>query len=156
MAGLPWVRLDTGFPTNPKILGLIADRNYQAVCGYVCALAWSGGQGTDGFLPELALFHVHLTQKTAASLVESGLFHPVLGGYQINDWTEYQQTTAETAERSAKAQAAARIRWDRVREEEARHAARLDASSIARRNATASRNGNAPRDAEQNRTEQST
>jgi len=145
MAGLPWIRLDTGFPSNPKILTLIADRQRAAAFGYVCALAWSGGHGTDGFIPDLALSQCWLTPDSASSGSRVGLLIPVLGGYQINDWAEYQQSTAETAERSEKAQAAARIRWERVR---------------AARDANGNANGNAPRNAErnaeQNRTEQST
>ena len=115
MTGLPWVRLDTGFPNNPKILALIADRRHRAIVGYVCALAWSGSQGTDGFIPHIALSFTHLDSVSAGWLVAESLFQPAPGGWLINDWAEYQQTTAETAERSAKAQAAARIRWDRVR-----------------------------------------
>jgi hypothetical protein len=149
MAGLPWVRLDTGFPSNPKILGLIADRKRAAAFGYVCALAWAGGHGTDGFIPEVALSQVWLTPESASSGAQAGLLIPVLGGWQIHDWADYQQTTAETAERSAKAQAAARIRWQRV-------AAQHDASSNAKRIAPSNANGNAKRNAEQNRTEQST
>ena len=152
MAGLPWVRLDTGFPSNAKILGLIADRKRAAAFGYVCALAWSGGQGTDGFIPGVALSQMHLNPESALSGVRAGLFIPVLGGFQINDWAEYQQSTTETAERSAKAQAAARIRWEKV----AMQRTEIDASSNAKRIAPSNANGNAKRNAEQNRTEQST
>src|SRR4029077_19933305 len=115
MSGLPWVRLDTGFFSNPKILGLIADRRHKAIVGYISALAWSGGQGTDGYLPVVALTFVHLDTQTVGGLVEANLFYPTPGGWEINDWAEYQQTTKETADRSAKAQAAARIRWDKAR-----------------------------------------
>jgi Na+/glutamate symporter len=148
MAGLPWIRLDTGFPSNAKILGLIADRKRHAAFGYVCALAWSGGQGTDGFIPEVALPLMHLNPESALSLCTAGLFQPVLGGYQINDWSEYQQSTTETAARSTKAQAAARSRWEQARQTDARRSAKRIAPSNA--------NGTAKRNAEQNRTEQST
>jgi hypothetical protein len=152
MAGLPWVRLDTGFPSNSKILGLVADRSYPAAFGYVCALAWSGGQGTDGFIPEVALSLCHLTHRSAQKLCRSGLFLPMLGGYQINDWNEYQQMSSETQARSAKAQVAARIRWERAHELDAER----NAKRIAKRTASSTANGTAKRNAEQNRTEQST
>jgi len=147
MAGLPWVRLDTGFPSNAKILGLVSDRKEGAAFGYVCSLAWSGGHGTDGFIPAVALPLCHLSATTARSLCDAGLFLPVLGGYQINDWTEYQMTSTETAARSEKAQAAARKRWERTD-------AGRNASRIAPSNATRTANGSAKRNAEQNRTEQ--
>jgi hypothetical protein len=135
MPGLPWIRLDTGFPSNSKILGLIADRKQPAALGYVCALAWSGGQGTDGFIPEIAAPLMHLTTVSAQSLCSSGLFIPTLGGWVINDWAEHQQTTAETQARSAKAQAAARVRWDKQRREEAAAGSNGHAVSTADRNA---------------------
>jgi len=152
MAGLPWIRLDTGFPSNAKILGLVADRKHPAIVGYVCALAWSGGHGTDGFIPEIAANLVHLNAVSAQSLCSSGLFIPTLGGWLINDWAEHQQSSAETQARSAKAQAAARVRWQRARAE----AAEPGAPSHAPSNASGTARRNARRNAEQNRTEQST
>ena len=47
--GLPWVRLDTTFHHNPKVLDLAARGKYRAAFAYVCSLAYAGQHGTDGY-----------------------------------------------------------------------------------------------------------
>jgi hypothetical protein len=37
--GLPWVRLDTQFPSNPKVLELAATKQHKAAFVYLCSLA---------------------------------------------------------------------------------------------------------------------
>jgi hypothetical protein len=108
---LPWVRLDTAFPMNPKILALVEDKQWQAVVSYVSGLSYSGGQGTDGFLPNSSLPFVHGTPRTASQLVSTGLWIPRLGGHDINGWHEFQPSSEEHEARSARARAAAEIRW---------------------------------------------
>lgn len=49
--GLPWIRLDTSFPTNPKVLELVESKRHKAAFGYVCGLTYAGLHGTDGFIP---------------------------------------------------------------------------------------------------------
>ncbi len=108
---LPWVRLDTAFPMNPKILGLVEDRAWQSVVAYVSGLSYSGGQGTDGFLPSSCLPFVHGTRKAADQLASAGLWVPTPGGWNINGWREFQPSTEEHETRRKKAQAAAEYRW---------------------------------------------
>jgi hypothetical protein len=78
--GLPWVRLDTQMPTNPKVLDLVAA--YAKLAGLKQNQTGDtvppnreerGGQhGTDGFIPETALPFIHATRKDAD-------VHPVSG-----------------------------------------------------------------------------
>lgn len=96
---LPWVRLDTQFPFNPKVLDLIASRSKSAVAVYVFGLAYAGGHGTDGFIPTSALPFIHGTVKDADALVNATLWHPTMGGWQINGWAEYQPTNKEHEQR---------------------------------------------------------
>lgn len=110
---LPWVRLDTGFPRNLKILSLAEDRQWQAITGYVCGLAYAGEQGTDGFIARGALPFIHATPRTAAQLVEVGLWVTAGGGWEINDWREYQPSPEANARRSDHARVAAQKRWSR-------------------------------------------
>ena len=112
---LPWVRLDTQFPSNPKILGLIEDKNYRAAFAYVAGLCYSGAHGTDGFLPDLSLPFIHATRRDATTLAECGLWVPAPGGWDINGWNEFQQSSDETAKRKEAAKKAALIRWDKKR-----------------------------------------
>jgi len=109
--GLPWVRLDTGFPMNPKVLSLVEDKKWQSIAVYVAGLAYSGQQGTDGFLPASSLVFMHGTKRNGMDLVNVGLWIPTPGGYEINDWTDYQQTSEENELRRKRAKDAAEIRW---------------------------------------------
>lgn len=110
---LPWVRLDTAWPQNPKFLALVEDRKWRAIAVYMAGLAWSGAQGQDGFIPSGALVMIHGTRKDAADLVDVRLWRITKGGWDVNDWSEYQPTTVEHQERSRRARNAALARWSR-------------------------------------------
>ena len=113
---LPWVRLDTQWFANPKFLTLVADRKHRAITAYFAGLAWSGSQGQAGYIPRGALPMIHATSKDAIDLVCVALWIPDAGGWQINDWAEYQPTNEEHERRSAKARNAAAVRWGKVDE----------------------------------------
>ncbi|MGH8879519.1 MAG: hypothetical protein ACRD0P_19580 [Stackebrandtia sp.] len=110
---LPWVRLDTGFPHNPKVLMLAEDKKWQAITVYIGGLAYSGAHGTDGFLPQSCLPYIHSTRKQANELVIVGLWMPCAGGWEINGWREFQPTSEENETRRKRARAAAEARWGR-------------------------------------------
>jgi hypothetical protein len=108
---LPWVRLDSNIASNHKILALLAERDgYRAAFAYVCALGYCGGHGTDGFIVTNALGFVHGTQNVTRLLTKYGLWIPAEGGWLINDWEEYQESTPETQKRRVRAQAGAAAR----------------------------------------------
>jgi hypothetical protein len=109
--GLPWIRLDTQFPTNPKVLMLVEDKKWRSTFVWVASLGYSGAHGTDGFLPAACLPFIHATKREATDLVEVGLWHAMQGGWEINGWTEYQLSSEETALRSKNAKLAAHARW---------------------------------------------
>lgn len=109
--GLPWVRLDTQWPHNPKFLQLVEDRKWRSVTVYMAGLAWAGAQGQDGYIPAYTLPMIHGTKKEAADLVGVVLWRPAQGGWDINDWAEYQPTTEEHTKRSERARKAAMLRW---------------------------------------------
>lgn len=109
--GLPWVRLDTQWPHNPKFLMLAEDKKWRAITVYMGGLAWVGAQGQDGFIPGYALPMIHGTRKEAVDLVEVGLWLMASGGWDINDWSDYQPSSEEHAKRSERAREAARKRW---------------------------------------------
>lgn len=116
---LPWVRLDTGFAQNPKVLHLVEDKKYQAIVLYVAGLGYSGQQGTDGFVPSSALVFLHGTKRNANDLVSIGLWIPCKGGYDINGWAEFQPTSDEARARKSRAKAGAEARWAKQRAREA-------------------------------------
>lgn len=109
--GLPWVRLDTQFASNPKFLYLIEDRQWRSIVVWTAGLAYCGTHGTDGFIPKSALPMLHGTPKDAKNLAEVGLWIEGLGGWQINDWLEFQPSNEEVQKRRKKARDAAMKRW---------------------------------------------
>ena len=115
---LPWVRLDSHIGSHDKILNLLADpsqRRWQAAFSYCCALGWSGDQGTDGFIPKVALNFVHGTTNTARLLVTYQLWAEELTGWSIVNFIERQEMSAVTAGKREAARVAGQkancVRW---------------------------------------------
>ena len=113
--GLPWVRLDTQFATNPKVLELVADKRHKAAFVYVCALAYSGSHGTDGYLPATCLPFIHATRTDANHLVEVGLWQQAPNGWQINGWDEFQVSDEAAKKRRERAQKGGQARAENAR-----------------------------------------
>lgn len=109
--GLPWIRLETSLPTNPKVLQLVAENRHRAAFVYVCGLTYCGAHGLDGFIPATALPFLHGSKNDAAQLVAVGLWRVSPGGWLVNGWADYQATSEESEQRRKKAQAAAAARW---------------------------------------------
>ena len=105
------MRLDNAFPSNPKILGLVEDKAWRAITVYVCGLSYAGAHGTDGFIPPSSLPFLHGTKRDAARLCMAGLWIPNSGGWDINDWAEFQPSSEEHRAKGEKARKAALIRW---------------------------------------------
>lgn len=109
---MQWVRLDTAFPRNHKILALLGDKDgHRAVVAYVCGLAYAGEQNSDGFIPKAALPFIHARMVDAAKLVEVRLWMVDPGGWLINGWTDFQPTNVEVQQRTLRARSAAAKRW---------------------------------------------
>lgn len=108
---IPWVRLDTGFPDNPKVLELLARKRPTAVVAFICGIAWCGRQETAGAIPRTALPFLHATKRDAADLVSVRLWLPTEIGWQVKDFDEYQQTNVTSADRSRAGRKASCKRW---------------------------------------------
>jgi hypothetical protein len=102
--GLPWVRLDTQFASNPKVVELVADKKWRAAFAYVASLTYAGAHGTDGFIPENCLFLIHATRAEANALVAVGLWKMAPGGWDINGWDEFQVSDEAARKRRERAQ----------------------------------------------------
>jgi hypothetical protein len=96
---LPWVRLDTQFAQNPKILALVEAKSWRAITVYVAGLGYCGAHGTDGLIPKSALPYLHGTPADAIALVGVALWMPHQSGWTVNDWAAFQQSTDETKAR---------------------------------------------------------
>lgn len=113
---LPWIRLDTALPDHPKILSLV-DRwkdGRAAAFTHICAMAYCGRHGTDGFIPKEALSRINGRTVDAQRLVEVGLWIAEPGGWSINGWAEFQLSDESSQARSARAKKAAAARWGKT------------------------------------------
>lgn len=117
--GLTWVRLDCAFPRNPKVTELAHMKAWRSIAVYIGGLSYSGEQGLDGFLPASCMQWIYGTPKDADNLIRVGLWHAVTGGWEINDWHDYQPSAEEAQARRDKARHAAEVRWGRERANEA-------------------------------------
>lgn len=115
MASLSWVRVDAALASNHKVLAILSERGGDhALCVYIFALGQCGQQGTDGFIPEIALGLIHGKKRDADLLVQVGMWREVPGGYEIPDWAAYQPSDEESKRRSEKARKAAEARWSKA------------------------------------------
>jgi|LakMenEpi03Aug12_release.lakeMendotaPanAssembly.Ray.scaffolds.fasta_scaffold51599_2 hypothetical protein len=115
MSGLPWVRLDSNIGTNMKIARLLKQRDgHRAFVMYVCALGWSGGHGTDGYVPEESFTFIHGTDRLAGMLAAAGLFDRADDeGWQIRNYEERQEMAEVTELKQAQKRRAICARWMR-------------------------------------------
>ena len=104
---LPWVRLDSNIASHDKITALLSYKDgHKSFTLYVCALGWSGGHGTDGFIPHHVLPLIHGNPKLAQNLVAFHLWDEAVGGWKIHNY-EQRQELAVVAEMKRAGKAAA-------------------------------------------------
>lgn len=112
MAGLQWIRLDTSFPDNAKIMDLVDRNQHRVVVAHISMMCHVGKTGTDGYFAEGALRRYAITKKDAHTAADSGLWIPSPNGWAINDWGDYNLADEAARKRSDKARNAARKRWE--------------------------------------------
>lgn len=108
---LPWARMDTQWPLNPKFLILAEDKKWRAIAVFWGSVGWCVAQGNAGFVPAYVLPMIHGTRREAAELIDVGLWEPAQGGWQVHDFGDYQLSNEEHQKRSDRARIAAQKRW---------------------------------------------
>lgn len=112
---MAWVKLDDGFYLHPKAIA--AGRDGRDI--FVTALCWSNQQMTDGVIPAhtlpliAALAGVADYDNAATRLVEVGLWHNHVEGWEIHQFLDSQQSRQQREEW---------LRRDRERKQQARDA----------------------------------
>ena len=87
---MTWIRIDDNLPDHPKLIGL-PDNAFRL---YISLLCYSSRYLTDGFIPSPAADRLgHL--GVFGELTIAGLIQPLDGGWQIENYEEYQSTKAE-------------------------------------------------------------
>jgi hypothetical protein len=84
---------------NDPCMDALTDTTWRVFCRW---LMWSNEQGTDGFLPDAALRHLHVdgvgrARKGVAELVRAGIAERVGGGHRVLDWGKSQSTAEYVA-----------------------------------------------------------
>lgn len=95
---MPWARLDDRFPAHKKVRPL-SDAAFRL---HVSALCWSAENLTDGKIDGSRLrfvSDVRQPKKATVELVAALLWHEIPGGWQINDWHEYNPSREEVLAR---------------------------------------------------------
>lgn len=83
---MSWFKIDDGFWSHPKVLGL----SDAAVALWVKAGSYSGQHLTDGVITRKVLQILSGSQETASELVSAGLWLDHIEGYCFHDWDKYQ------------------------------------------------------------------
>lgn len=96
---MPWVKLDDGFYSNPKVIKVPPLARSLYVAGLChCASGLTDGQITKAALPLLTA-QTGAPRNAAAALVDVGLWHDGGDHYAVNDWAHFNQTAADISER---------------------------------------------------------
>lgn len=101
---MPWVRLDDGMYTHPKVISLTPSARWLFVAG----ICYANQNATDGFISRSAAEGVGMIRQSGravAELVSAGLWERSGSGYVIHDYHDYQPSRDKIlADRRAAAQ----------------------------------------------------
>lgn len=85
---MSWFKVDDGFWSHPKVLGLSA----EAIALWVRAGSYSGKHLTDGYIGREVLLLLRSDETYAIELVDAGLWTKAVNGFHFHDWADYQDT----------------------------------------------------------------
>ena len=112
--GLPWIRLDTSMPDNPKILGLETVKDgHRAAYLWLKCMCYAGKHETAGFVPREAISRLGGRTTDMRTLKDHGFVTESAGGWDINGGDEFQVSDEDAKKRREKASRAAAIRWSK-------------------------------------------
>ena len=94
---MPWVKLDDAFPEHRKV-DSVSDGAFRL---HVAGICFSSRMLTDGFIPKdrVGRLTPKVRESHIAELVDADLWAPVVGGWSIHDYLEYNPSRAEVNER---------------------------------------------------------
>lgn len=108
---MPWFKVDDKLATHPKVI----EAGNKALGLWVRAGSWCMSHLTDGFVTASTVPMLGGSAADAKRLVSVGLWSVADGGWQFNDWMDYQPTKAQIeTERAATAERVAKHRNKRA------------------------------------------
>lgn len=109
----PYLPVDINFDGNPKIATL-SDTAFRL---HITGMLYCKRQRVDGIIPRAVLPRLVPNHKARhlAELTDRMLWVDIDGTnhYQIHDWLDWNMTSAEAKETSAKRREAAKARWSK-------------------------------------------
>jgi len=90
--GRPWIRLDQGFPDNPKVMGL-SDAAFRL---HVTLLCWSARNKTNGVI-KYSVMKAMASRARICELVAAGLVEDNGEAYEIHDYLLHQDSAEQVA-----------------------------------------------------------
>lgn len=94
-----WFKVDDAILDHPKWQRLGRQAVINCLGLWTAAGAWSGRNGTDGFIPRSVITQYPNSLRSAARLVAVGLWSEAtqdgLTGYQFHDWSQWQPMRAD-------------------------------------------------------------
>ena len=90
--GRPWIRLDQGFPDNPKVIGLSA----EAFRLHVTLICWCARNKTNGKI-KYAVMKAMSTKARRDELLAAGLVEDNGETYEIHDYLLHQDSAEQVA-----------------------------------------------------------
>jgi hypothetical protein len=103
---MTWVRLDDGFPSNPKVIQL-TDRQFRTWIRVLCHCSQAQDPTVDNYtIRELNGLTIH----TVSQLESIGLLDKIGDKWEVHDWIEYQPKDPTNATRQAKYRAQQALR----------------------------------------------
>lgn len=101
---MTWVKLDDGFPNNPKVEQL----SDKAKLLYVAGLCYCGRNLTDGVLTaakavKVVLAEVRATRRHVTELHEAGLWDRLADGWMVHDYLDHNPSREKVMDERRKA-----------------------------------------------------
>lgn len=109
-----FIKLDVGYLSNPKIVGLLVARRPFAVLLHVECMGYARQHRTDGLVPIAAARAAVIgsTPRDVAAAVSAGLLVDNDDGtVTVHDYLEHQESRADIEARTAAGRKAAEARW---------------------------------------------
>lgn len=130
---MSWAKIDDRANEHRKMLAAGAEACWLWACGLMYA---NRQPARDGFIPEAVLAMLYpfkYPKRLVSRLIDAGLWEKAPGGYQIHEFTLWNQTKEQVEERKAKARERAAKSYERKKMQIVSNSAGDSAAQNARR-----------------------
>jgi hypothetical protein len=94
-----WFKVDDGFYSHEKVLTIPRALRAEAVGTWTLCGTWSADKDRDGYVPAHMIEELGASVEGAVALVDAKLWRRKRSGFVFINWSEFQPTREEKAER---------------------------------------------------------